>query len=185
MIRLSGVLAATSLVLLLAAASVLLTFRVNFDENAMQLDRSESATGYEKAYAHWGVNEVAPEYVVVSADHDMRNTNDLAALDGIAARIADRPDVAYVRAMTRPSGSQLPQTTVGYQTGVVAGQLSDARNRIGSAAPDLQRLATGTAALRDGAATVNVQIPHSSPGSARSPPWPIRCSMVTSRPAWR
>lgn len=160
MIRRSGALSAASLVLLLAAASVLLTFRVNFDENAMQLDRTESAAGYEKAYAHWGFNEVAPEYLIVSADHDMRNTNDLAALDRVAARIAGRPDVAYVRSMTRPSGSQLEQTTVGYQAGIVAGRLGDARDRIGTATPDLARLAAGTATLRDGAATADAQVPQ-------------------------
>ncbi|MCX2711662.1 MMPL family transporter [Mycolicibacterium sp. J2] len=160
MIRRSGALAATSLVLLLAAASVLLTFRVNFDENAMQLGHTESAAGYEKAYAHWGFNEVAPEYLIVSADHDMRNTNDLAALDRVAARIAGRSDVAYVRALTRPSGSQLEQTTVGYQAGVVADRLGVARDRIDTATPDLQRLASGTAALRDGAATADAQLPQ-------------------------
>lgn len=160
MIRRSGALATASLVVLLAAASVLLTFRVNFDENAMQLDRTESAAGYEKAYAHWGFNEVAPEYLIVSADHDMRNTNDLAALDRIAARIAGRPDVAYVRALTRPTGSQLEQTTVGYQAGIVAGRLGEARDRIGTATPDLQRLASGTATLRDGAATADAQLPQ-------------------------
>ncbi|MGJ6123518.1 MMPL family transporter [Mycolicibacterium sp. Y3] len=160
MIRRSGALAAASLVVLLAAASVLLTFRVNFDENAMQLDRTESAAGYEKAYTHWGFNEVAPEYLIVSADHDMRNTTDLAALDRVAARLADMPQVAYVRSMTRPSGSQLEQTTVGYQAGVVAGRLGDARDRIGTAAPDLQRLASGTATLRDGAASADAQLPQ-------------------------
>ncbi|MBI3223710.1 MAG: MMPL family transporter [Mycolicibacterium cosmeticum] len=160
MIRRSGALSAASLVLLLAAASVLLTFRVNFDENAMQLDRTESSSGYEKAYQHWGFNEVAPEYVIVSADRDMRNTNDLAALDGIAARLAGMPQVAYVRSMTRPSGSQLEQTTVGYQAGIVAGRLGDARDRIGTATPDLQRLASGTATLRDGAATADAQLPQ-------------------------
>lgn len=160
MIRRSGALAATSLVLLLAAASVLLTFRVNFDENAMQLDRTESAAGYEKAYGHWGFNEAAPEYLIVSADHDMRNTNDLAALDRVAARIAGRPDVAYVRSMTRPSGDQLEQTTVGYQAGIVANRLGEARDRIGTAAPDLHRLASGTAALRDGATTADAQLPQ-------------------------
>ena len=159
MIRHSGALAATSLVLLLAAASVLLTFRVNFDESAMQLDRTQSSAGYEKAYAHWGFNEVAPEYLIVSADHDMRNTNDLAALDAVAGRIAGMPDVAYVRSMTRPAGSQLRQTTVGYQAGVVADRLGDARNRIGAAVPDLRRLADGTTSLRDGANSADTQIP--------------------------
>ena len=159
-LRHSGPLAAASLVLLIAAATVLLTFRVNFDENAMQLDATESSAGYEKAYAHWGVNEVAPEYLIVSADHDMRNTNDLAALDQVAERIAKIPEVAYVRALTRPDGTQLEQTTVGYQAGVVADRLGSARDRVETARPDLQRLASGATALRDGAATADAQLPQ-------------------------
>ncbi|WNG80168.1 MMPL family transporter [Mycobacterium sp. ITM-2016-00316] len=159
-LRRSGALAAASLVLLIAAATVLLTFRVNFDENAMQLDATESSAGYQKAYQHWGVNEVAPEYLIVTADHDMRNTNDLAALDQIAERITKLPEVAYVRALTRPDGHQLKQTTVGYQAGVVADRLGSARDRVDAAHPDLQRLASGTSALRDGAATADAQLPQ-------------------------
>jgi RND superfamily putative drug exporter len=159
-IRRSGALAAASLVLLLAAASVLLTFRVNFDENAMQLGHTESAAGYRSAYAHWGVNEAAPEYLIITSDHDMRETNDLAALDQVAARIAKIPEVAYVRSMTRPAGKQLEQTTVGYQAGVVAGRLGDARDRVEAANPDLHRLASGTTALRDGASAAGAQMPQ-------------------------
>ncbi|MBB5163837.1 MMPL family transporter [Mycobacterium sp. AZCC_0083] len=159
-IRRSGALAAASLVLLLAAASVLLTFRVNFDENAMQLGHTESAAGYRSAYAHWGVNEAAPEYLIVTSDHDMRETNDLAALDQVAARIAKIPEVAYVRSMTRPAGTQLEQTTVGYQAGIVAGRLGDARDRVDAANPDLHRLASGTTALRDGASAAGAQMPQ-------------------------
>lgn len=159
-LRRSGALAAASLVLLIAAATVLLSFRVNFDENAMQLDDTESSAGYEKAYAHWGVNEVAPEYLIVTADHDMRNTNDLAALDQIAERVTKLPDVAYVRSLTRPDGTQLEQTTVGFQAGVVADRLGSARDRVDAAHPDLRRLAAGTSTLRDGAAAADAQIPQ-------------------------
>lgn len=159
-LRRSGALAAASLVLLIAAATVLLSFRVNFDENAMQLDATESSAGYEKAYQHWGVNEVAPEYLIITADHDMRNTNDLAALDQVAERIAKLPEVAYVRALTRPDGTQLHQTTVGYQAGVVADRLGSARDRVETARPDLHRLASGTSALRDGAAAADAQLPQ-------------------------
>ena len=160
MIRRSGVLVAMSLVLLLGAAMVLTTFRVNFDENAMQLDHTESAVGYQKAYAHWGVNEAAPEYLIVSADHDLRNTDDLAALDKVAARVAGIPEVAYVRSMTRPAGKQLSQTTIGYQAGVLASRLGDARQQVAGATPDIHRLDAGATALRDGAAGAASQIPQ-------------------------
>ncbi|MGU3499632.1 MMPL family transporter [Mycobacterium sp. C31M] len=159
-LRHSGALATVSLVLLIAAASTLVTFRVNFDENDMQLDDTESAAGYQKAYLHWGVNEVAPEYLIVTSDHDMRNTNDLAALDQIATRVGMIPEVAYVRSLTRPAGSQLEQSTVGYQAGVVADRLGSARDQVQDARPDLERLADGSAALRDGAAAADAQLPQ-------------------------
>ncbi|MCX8563196.1 MMPL family transporter [Mycolicibacterium mucogenicum] len=160
MIRRSGVLVTASLVLLLSAASVLTTFRVNFDENAMQLDDTESAIGYQKTYAHWGVNEAAPEYLIVSADHDMRNTDDLAVLDRVAGRLSGMPEIAYVRSMTRPAGKQLPQTTIGYQAGIVADRLGDAKNQVNKAVPDIHRLDSGAAQLRDGAASAVTQIPQ-------------------------
>ncbi|MEZ0051043.1 RND superfamily putative drug exporter [Mycobacterium sp. MAA66] len=164
MIRRSGVLVTASLAVLLGTATVLTTFRVNFDENAMQLDRTESAAGYEKTYAHWGVNEAAPEYLIVTANHDMRNTDDLAALDRVAGRIAAMPEVAYVRSMTRPDGKQLPQTTIGYQAGVLADRLGDARKQVSDAAPDIHRLGVGTTALRDGAAAAATQVPQLASG---------------------
>lgn len=160
MIRRSGVLVTASLVILLGSAMVLTTFRVNFDENAMQLDHTESAAGYEKTYAHWGVNEAAPEYLIVKAGHDMRNTDDLAALDRVAGRIAGMPEVAYVRSMTRPDGKQLPQTTIGYQAGILADRLGDARKQVANATPDIHRLGVGTTALRDGAADAVTQMPQ-------------------------
>jgi len=89
-----------------------------------------------------------------------------AELRPIAERLTTLPEVAYVRALTRPDGHQLEQTTVGYQAGVVADRLGSARDRVDAAHPDLQRLASGTTALRDGAATADAQLPQLVSGIA-------------------
>ncbi|MUM19108.1 MMPL family transporter [Mycobacterium sp. CBMA271] len=159
-IRHSGVLATASLVVLIAAAAVLATLRLNFDENAMQLDSTDSTRGYEKVYAHWGVNEAAPEYLIIKSDHDMRNTNDLAALDMIATNLAKLPEVAVVRSITRPSGKPVAETTIGHQVGIVGDRLTEAQQRIQQSNPDLSRLTAGVDQLRDGANSANTQLPQ-------------------------
>ncbi|MGL6233737.1 MAG: MMPL family transporter [Segniliparus sp.] len=159
-IRHSRALTAAALALLLALASVLLTFRMNFDENAMQLRHSESAAGFEKVDRHWGVNEASPDFLIVRADHDMRDTDDLAALELIAMSVAKLPEVAYVRSMTRPTGEPLGQTAIGYQVGVVGGRLGEANDQLTRSAPQLARLAAGVGRLRSGAGSASAQLPQ-------------------------
>ena len=149
-----------SLITLICAAAPLIGMRVNFDENAMQLGNPESAAGYEAVQRHWGVNEVAPEFLLIRSDHDMRNTDDLAALDRVAAAVAALPEIAYVRFLTRPDGRQLHQSTVGYQTGVVADGLDHGQRQLAAQAPQLHRLAGGITALHDGARAATEQMPE-------------------------
>lgn len=159
-IRSSGLLAAASLALLIALSAVLVTLRLNFDENSMQLGNTESTRGYDKVYAHWGVNEAAPEYLIIKSDHDMRNTNDLAALDMIATNLSKLPEVAVVRSITRPNGKALVQTTIGHQVGIVGDRLGEAQQQIQQSNPDLARLIAGVNQLRDGASSANTQLPQ-------------------------
>lgn len=163
-VRRAPVLAAATLVFLLATSAVLVTFRPNMDENSMQLHATDSKRGYDAVEEHWGVNEVAPEFLVIRADHDMRNTADLAALDLIARGVGNLPQVAYVRSLTRPDGKPLQQTAIGYQTGQVADGLGEAQHRIDDQLPQLRRLAAGVTALRDGAADAATRIPQLTDG---------------------
>lgn len=159
-IRRSGPLTAVSLVVLLALALVLTTLKINFDENSMQLRRTESSIGHEKVLQHWGLNEAAPEYLIIRSDHDMRNTDDLAALEVVAASVARLPDVSSVRSITRPFGKPAEQTAIGYQAGVVSDRLGDASRRIGESTPDLARLGLGATQLLNGAQEANSQLPQ-------------------------
>lgn len=164
-VRRAPVLVAASLAFLLATSAALFTATPNIDENSMQIYATDSSRGYERVYQHWGVNEAAPEFVLIRADHDMRNTQDLAALDVIAGAIGHLPQVAYVRAITRPDGKPLPETAVGFQAGQVADRLTDAHQRLEQAAPDVQRLASGVTALREGAASAATRIPELAAGT--------------------
>jgi len=158
-------LAIASLVVLIALAAVLFTFRMNFDENRAQVHDTDSKRGYVNTERHWHANEAAPEYLLVRSDHDMRNTGDLAALELMANAVAQVPGVAYVRSITRPDGNPIAQSATGYQTNIIGGQLGSAHDQLSAAMPQLQQLASGTRQLDDGAAAAAAQLPALTAGT--------------------
>ena len=158
-IRHSGPLVAVSMVVLVALAAMVPLLRVSYDEESVQLYANDSTRGYDKVLEHYGVNEILPEYLIIRADHDMRNTNDLAALELVAMSVSKLPDIAYVRSITRPDGSPIPEASTGYQVGQVGNRLDDAHRQMVEATPELQRLASGVTALRDGADSALEQLP--------------------------
>jgi RND superfamily putative drug exporter len=164
-VRHAPALVAASLAFLIVTSSVLLTFRPNIDENAMQLRNTDSKRGYAAVDRHWGVNEAAPEFIVIRADHDMRDTNDLAALDLIAGAVSNLPEIAYVRSITRPDGKPLRESAIGFQTAQVATGLADADRRVEHALPELRRLASGVTQLRDGSAAAAAHMPQLTAGA--------------------
>lgn len=159
-IRRAGPLTALALAFLVGITLLIPTFTVNFDENAMQLRATDSANGYDKVLEHYGVNEVLPEYLIVRADHDLRNTGDLAALEMAAMSVSNLPDIAYVRSITRPDGKPLPEAAIGSQTKIVGDRLGDAHQQMVDAAPELRRLASGVTQLRDGAGDAQARMPE-------------------------
>lgn len=160
-------LSAAALVVLLAAAAVLPSMVIGFDENRMQLRATDSRNGYETVMEHWGVNEAVPEFLLIRADHDMRNTHDLAALESIAIGVSNLPQVAYVRSITRPDGKPIPESAVGYQTQQVANGLGDANRQLKDASPQLKALASGVDQLNTGAGEASRRVPGLVAGTQR------------------
>ena len=160
-------LSAAALVVLLAAAAVLPSMVIGFDENRMQLRATDSRNGYETVMEHWGVNEAVPEFLLIRADHDMRNTHDLAALESIAIGVSNLPQVAYVRSITRPDGKPIPESAVGYQTQQVANGLGDANRQLKDASPQLKALASGVDQLNTGAGEASRRVPELVAGTQR------------------
>ncbi|WP_243635228.1 MMPL family transporter [Tsukamurella pulmonis] len=160
-------LSAAALVVLLAAAAVLPSMVIGFDENRMQLRATDSRNGYETVQEHWGVNEAVPEFLLIRADHDMRNTHDLAALEAIAIGVGNLPQVAYVRSITRPDGKPIPESAVGYQTQQVANGLGDANRQLKEASPQLKALASGVDQLNAGANEASRRVPELVAGTQR------------------
>ncbi|ALG83784.1 MMPL family transporter [Gordonia phthalatica] len=158
--RRAGVYAAASLVFLVSCAALLLGHQTNWDESSMFVHANESTRGYDEVYDHYGVNAVATEYLIVRADHDLRNTADLAALELAADAVARLDTVDSVRSITRPDGRPLVESVAGYVPGRVGKELDGAGRQLGDSRPDLVRLATGVDQLSDGADEASRRMPE-------------------------
>lgn len=159
-IRHAGVYTTVALLFLVGTALITTTYRPNWDESAMPLRTTDSTEGYDAVRKHYGHNEIAPEYLTIRADHDLRNTTDLAALELAGMAVAQIPQVAMLRSITRPDGKPLPEASTGYQAGVVGRQLGDAHRQMVTATPELKRLAQGVSQLSTGADDALTRMPE-------------------------
>ncbi|GAB2973903.1 MMPL family transporter [Nocardioides montaniterrae] len=141
---------AAGLVPLIALACFFPLLQPNFDEATVQPDHTESNDGYAVLAQHFPLNEVLPDYLLVTADHDLRNAKDLASLEQMAAAVARTPGVESVRGVTRPLGTTISQASLGYQAQQVGDRLSGAGDQLAAGEADTQRLAAGAQRLSDG-----------------------------------
>ena len=81
--------------------------------------------GYTAAERHFSqARMMAPEILLVEADHDMRNPADFLVLNKLAKGVFAVPGIAMVQAVTRPEGSPIEHTSIPYMLSLSnAGQL--------------------------------------------------------------
>jgi RND superfamily putative drug exporter len=145
---------AAGLVPLLLLAALFPLFEPSYDERRVQPGDTESNDGYALMDAHFPRNETLPDFVLVTADHDLRNPRDLATLEEAAAAVADVPGVALVRGVTRPTGTTIDKASLGHQAGVIGNRLADAHDQLAAGSDDTRRLVDGAGRLSSGAAQI-------------------------------
>lgn len=146
-----GRMLALSLIPLLALAMVYPLIDLSYNTRSTQPDDTESNQGYDLLARHFPINEVLPDYVLVTADHDLRNARDLAVLERAAANVAQQDGVALIRGITRPLGKPLDQATISYQNERIGKRLGDAGEEIAGGEQGAEELADGAGQLSDGA----------------------------------
>ncbi|WP_211318726.1 MMPL family transporter [Nocardioides silvaticus] len=144
-----------SVVPLAALAAIAPLINVSYDTRDSSPDTTESNRGYAMLDRHFPVNEIIPDYVLVQADHDLRNPRDLALLERAAAAVAQEEGVVLVRSITRPLGEPLTDATVARQAGIVGVRLDRASDRIGKGEDGAEQLADGAGQLGDGASQLS------------------------------
>ncbi|GAB2760931.1 RND family transporter [Salinifilum aidingensis] len=131
--------------------------REGFDTRAVQPASTDSNRGFDALSGHFPDEELFPEYVLIHSDHDLRNAQDLAALETAAANVAKTGGVASVRGVTRPSGTPIAAASTGEQTGRIGDRLERAganvdrlTSGVDGLAGSADNLAGGAAELADG-----------------------------------
>jgi putative drug exporter of the RND superfamily len=71
--------------------------------------------GYAAAARHFPESAMmAPEMLLVEADHDLRNPADFLVLNKLAKAVQAVPGISKVQAVTRPEGTPIAHTTIPY-----------------------------------------------------------------------
>jgi putative drug exporter of the RND superfamily len=71
--------------------------------------------GYAAAARHFPESAMmAPEVLLVEADHDLRNPADFLVLNKLARAVLAVPGISKVQAVTRPEGTPIAHTTIPY-----------------------------------------------------------------------
>src|SRR5699024_4617115 len=98
------------------------------------------------------------EFVMVTADHDLRTATGLADLEQMAGRLAQLPGVTRVVGVTRPAGRRLEQATVTWQNEQIGAELAGAVADGQARRPDLEQLRDGAAQLAEALAELQSRI---------------------------
>jgi RND superfamily putative drug exporter len=150
-----------SLIVLAILASCTGLARYNYDDRKTLPGSVESAVGFAALDRHIPVNSLLPQYLFIQSPHDLRTPEALADLELMASRVAQVPDVAMVRGMTRPLGESLDQTKATWQAGLVGGKLDDASKQIAGHDGDLNRLTGGADQLASALGNVRNEVNQS------------------------
>lgn len=142
------------LVPLIMLAAFFPAFEPSYDVRSVQPDDTESNVGYRVMDAHFPKNEALPDFVLITADHDLRNPTDLASIEQAAAAAARVRGVTSVRAVTRPTGTTIKQASLGNQSGVIGDRLAQAGKRLEAGKSGAAELVDGAGQLDDGATRV-------------------------------
>jgi putative drug exporter of the RND superfamily len=147
-----------SLTVLIALGACALLMQPTYNDRMQLPGSTESNLGYSAMAAHFSTSTLVPEYIYIHSPHDLRTPQALADMEQMAQRVAQLPNIAAVRGVTRPSGQPLDQTKVSYEAGEVGSKLEDASTQISSKTSNLDALSGGAHQLADSLVSVRDQV---------------------------
>jgi putative drug exporter of the RND superfamily len=150
-----------SLLILVPLAACALAMNTSYDARTALPPSAESNVGMAAIERHFPASITAPQYIFIQSPHDLRTTKGLADLEQMAQRVAQLPDIATVRGVTRPTGAPLEQATLSFQAGEIGNKLAEATSKITDSTDERAALTGGADKLADSLATVRSQLTRS------------------------
>ncbi|MGA5464806.1 RND family transporter [Mycobacterium sp. NPDC050041] len=90
-------------------------YRTNYNDRHYLPADLPANEGYAAADRHFDQARMNPELMMISSDHDLRNSADFLVIDKISKAIFRVPGVARVQAITRPDGKPIEHTSIPFQ----------------------------------------------------------------------
>ena len=102
-----------------------INLRLGYDELAAQPRSTGANLGVAAMNRHFPPNELFPEFVAITTDHDLRNPAGVLAVEQLTRQIAAIQGVERVQSVSRPAGTVPDAATLANQAGKIGDQLDE------------------------------------------------------------
>ncbi|MFN8032137.1 MAG: MMPL family transporter [Mycobacterium sp.] len=89
-------------------------YKTSYDARRYQPDWAPAKVGYAAAERHFSTARLNPEVLMVESDKDLRTPANMIVLEKVAKAVFRVPGVAMVQSITRPLGTPLDHTSLGF-----------------------------------------------------------------------
>ena len=93
-------------------------YKTSYNVRSYLPPSSPANVGYDAAERHFSAARLNPELLMIESDHDLRNPASMLVLEKVAKAVFHTPGVALVQSITRPLGTPLDHTSLGFQMGM-------------------------------------------------------------------
>ncbi|MCV7100367.1 MMPL/RND family transporter [Mycobacterium palustre] len=90
-------------------------YKTDYDNRHFLPADTPANVGYAAADRHFDQARLNPELLMIETDHDLRNSADFLVLDKVAKAVFHIPGIGRVQTITRPLGTPLDHSTLGFQ----------------------------------------------------------------------
>ena len=114
-VRWPGPVLVTSIAVALIGLLALPGYKTSYDARHYMPDWAPAKVGYAAAERHFSAARLNPEVLMVESDKDLRTPANMIVLEKIAKEVFRTPGVAMVQSITRPLGTPLDHSSLGFQ----------------------------------------------------------------------
>ena len=114
-VRWPGPVLVTSIAVALIGLLALPGYKTSYDARHYMPDWAPAKVGYAAAERHFSAARLNPEVLMVESDKDLRTPANMIVLERIAKEVFRTPGVAMVQSITRPLGTPLDHSSLGFQ----------------------------------------------------------------------
>ena len=113
-VRWPGAVLVASVAVALIGLLALPGYKTSYDARQYMPDWAPAKVGYAAAERHFSTARLNPEVLMVESDKDLRTPANMIVLEKVAKAVFRTPGVAMVQSITRPLGTLLDHTSLGF-----------------------------------------------------------------------